>query len=460
MKPTLPARGGRIDATQGSIVRSLIRLAGPILTSNVAMVAYGVGQMLWLGRSGADAVAVVAMGMPIMVFCWAIGDGFVMGGAALAARYAGSGDDGAVNRVAGHVVLLVLAYYFLLAIFAVPIMERVAIFIGTPADIASDVALFVRILLLGMPLTEIFYAYSALLQGIGNSVTPMKMFTAAMLANMILDPLLILGMGPFPALGVGGAAAGIIICRGVAAVMCVFLLMRGTHGVKLTWDDLRLDSTLLRRLVKLSLPIGGERLLQGAEQIVLVSIVAGFGAGALAAYGVGTRILSLATMPGFAVGTAVTTLVGQNLGARRPERGEQATWTSGGLTFLLLTVLGVGMAVLAEPLISLFNAEPEVLQHGIVMLRILGPTVGLFGVFVAFGGTYRALERTGAYLVWVLISSWLIKIPLALIFPAQLGTPGIWLAIAVSNLLGASGTGLHLKRCFAPAAGEAKPVLR
>ncbi len=459
MKPALPTKGIRIDATRGSIVNSLVRLAGPILTGNVAMVVYGVAQTFWLGRAGADAVAVVAMAFPLMVFFWAVGDGVVMGGAALAARYVGSGDDEKVTRVAGHVALVVCLYYLVLAFIVVPVLEGLVVLVGAPVDIAKDVALFVRIMLLGMPLTEIFYVYSALLQGIGNSVTPMKMLTAAMLMNMVLDPLLILGLGPFPALGVAGAAVGIIACRGVWAVICLHLLLRGTHGVRLTLDDLRLDPALLRRLAKLSLPIGGEKLLQGAEQIVLVSIVAGFGAGALAAYGVGTRILSLATMPGFAVGTAVTTLVGQNLGAGQMQRGEQATWTSGGLTFALLTALGVAMAVAAEPLIALFNAEPQVLRHGIIMLRILGPTVGLFGAFMTFAGTYRAMERTSAYLVWVLISSWVIKIPLAVIFAAQLGTVGIWLAIAASNLAGAAGTGLHLKRCFAPVV-PAEPVLK
>ncbi|MFO8060372.1 MAG: MATE family efflux transporter, partial [Bacillota bacterium] len=248
MKAVPPGSGGRIDATTGSILHSLLRLAWPILTSNVAMVVYGVGQTFWLGRAGADAVAAVAVAMPLMAFFWAVGDGVVMGGAALAARHVGSGDDDEVTRVAGHVVLLTCLYYFLLALVAVPIMQHIVVLIGTPADIVADVALFVRIMLLGMPLTEVFFAYSSLLQGVGNSVTPMKMFTTAMVMNMIIDPFLILGLSPLPLFGVSGAAAGIIAVRAVWALLCLHLLIRGSHGLRLTVSDLRFDPVLLRRL--------------------------------------------------------------------------------------------------------------------------------------------------------------------------------------------------------------------
>lgn len=440
----------RVDATKGPIMSALLRLSWPVLTSNMAMVTYQIANTVWLGRSGSDAVAAVAVGFPIMIFLWAIGDGIIFGGSALVAKYTGAGDHGRVNQVVGHVLGLVTAYYLLVAIFVIPLIYRLVVLMGTPAEIADDVTGFVRILLIGMPLTELFFAYSSMLQGTGDSVTPMKMSTAAMAMNMVLDPILILGLGTFGGFGVLGAAAGIIICRAFWAVAVIVFAARGSHGLRVGIADLRPDLELVRRLGRVSLPIAGDRLLQGAEQMVLVSIVAGFGSPVLAAYGVGQRILSLAAMPGFAMGTAVTALVGQNLGAGRVMRGEKSTWIASGLALVLLTTVGVVMAAFPAFWIGLFNSEPAVLSNGIAYLRVLGPTMGMLGGFFVFGGVYRALERTLPYFLLVLLTSWVVRIPLALLLPTFAGVSGVWFAMAAANTFGYLGAGLYLRyRCWA-----------
>lgn len=440
----------RVDATRGPIMGALLRLSWPVLTSNMAMVIYSIANTVWLGRAGSDAVAAVAVGFPIMVFLWAIGDGIIFGGSALAAKYTGAGDHDRVNQVAGHVFLLVTAYYLAVAVFVIPLIYRLVVLMGTPAEIAGDVTGFVRILLIGMPLTEIFFAYSSLLQGTGDSVTPMKMSAACMAMNMVLDPILILGLGTFAGFGVLGSAAGIIVCRALWTVAVIVFAARGTHGLRVGIGDLRPDTELVRRLGRVSLPIAGDRLLQGAEQMVLVSIVAGFGSPVLAAYGVGQRILSLATMPGFALSTAVMALVGQNLGAGRVMRGEKSTWIASGLVLALLTGVGLVTAAFPSFLIGLFNSEPAVIENGVAYLRVLGPTMGLLGGFFVFGGVYRALERTLPYFVWVLLTSWVVRIPLALLLPTFAGVSGVWFAMAAANAFGYLGAGIYLRyRCWA-----------
>lgn len=426
-----------------------MRLSWPILASNVAVILYQVSNTLWLGRTGSDAVAVMAMAFPVLGFLWAVGDGIVMGGSALVARYTGSGDGESVNRVTAHVAALVFLYYVMVAVAVLPFMGWLLALIGTPSGIVKDVLGFIRILVLAMPLTELFYVYTSMLQGTGDTVTPMKMWSVTMMANMVLDPFLIIGYAAFPGMGVRGAALAIVACRLALALFAVVGAVRGRHGVQVGMRHLRPDRRLLARLLRVSLPIGGERMLLGVENLVLVSIVAGFGAPVLAAYGVGQRILSLVTMPGFAAGTAVTSLVGQNLGARKMERAERATWVTGLLVFAALSAAGAAMALFAGSMFSLFSTDGEVIRQGIRYLQVVGPSVGFMGVFLVTGGACRALERSLPYLGWVLASSWLLKIPLAIILPWTLGVSGIWLALAVTSVLSSVTAWTWLKcRCW------------
>lgn len=424
---------------------SLMRLSWPIMTGNVAVVLYQVANTFWLGSVGSDAVAAVAVAFPLLAFLWAVGDGIVLGGSALVAKCAGSGDTRSVNNVAGHVALLVVAYYVLVGLVVLPLLGEVLMLMGAPPEILGDVFSFVRILVLAMPLTEIFFVYSSMLQGTGDSLTPMKMWSLTLMLNMVLDPILIVGVGNFGGYGLTGSAMAMVSCRLLLATVALFGFWRGSHGLQITRSDLRLDADLLRRLLRVSLPVGGERLILGIEQMVLVAIVAGFGTPVLAAYGVGQRILSLATMPGFAAGTAVTALVGQNLGAGKSTRAEQGIWVSAAIAGAALSLAGLVLAAVPEPILSIFNREPAVLQHGVQFLRIVAPTVGLASVFIVLGGAYRALERTVPYMGWVLTSSWFLKIHLALILPLTVGVTGVWIAMALTNVAAPVGAALSLK---------------
>ncbi len=450
----------RVDATRGPLLSAILRLSGPILTGNLALVIYQVVNTLWLGRAGSDAMAAVAMAFPVMIFLWAIGDGIVFGGSAIIARYTGSGDHHQVNRVAGQVFLLTFAYYLFLALVAYPVLPLVIGWMGAPEAVVPDVLAFIRILLVALPLTELFFAYANLLQSVGNSMTPMKMWTVAMTANILLDPILILGLGLgfFSGLGVTGAALATMSCRLIMGLVSVESALRGRHEITLALGDLRPHPDLIGRILRVSVPIAGERLLIGAEQVVLVSIVAGFGSPVLAAFGVGQRILSLAIMPGFAAGSAATAVVGQNLGAGQIDRCRKASWLTTGLVLGILSAAGLIMTLIPGFLISLFNDEPAVVAHGVAMLRVVGATVGFHGAFFVLGGIYRALERTVPYFVWVLISCWFLRIPLAYLLSAQMDSVGIWVAMAAANVLTFIGAAVHLKiRCM-PQLGEITPA--
>lgn len=432
-------RSAVVDPTQGSIPRALVRLTLPMMTGGISMVIYQLLNTLWLGRSGSEAVAAVAMAFPFLMFFYGVGDGMVFGASALVARYTGAGQHDRVSKVSGHAGLLVACYYLLVALVVIPLLPRLLALAGAPPEIVADALVFLQINLVILPFSEMFFVYSNMLQAMGNCVTPMKMWGATMIAAMLLDPLLIVGVNGVAGMGVLGAAISVAVTRVGIGLVTIRSLRRGMHGLRIGLEHIKPDPEILRAIFRISLPIMGERLLMGAEQLTLVSIVARFGSPVLAAYGVGSRLLALTIMPAFSAGTAVNALVGQNLGAGRIGRAFRGTWVSLGLVFLLLSALGITLALAAPALVPLFNTEPQVLELGVQFCRILGPLAGFTGLFFVLGGAYRAADRTLPFMIWSIVLSWGLRIPLALLLPTFFDVAGIWYAMAAAGTLATLG---------------------
>ncbi len=441
--------GGRVDATHGPVLSSLLRLSLPALTVNGAMVAYEVVNVIWLGILGPGPIAAVAMAFPILAFIWAVGEGITEGGSALVARHAGSRDMEGVSRTAAHVGALLVIYYTTVIIVGLPFLDHVITAVGTPPELASQVSTFIFIMVLGMPLTELLYAYCFMLQAAGNTATPVRLWSITTGINMVLDPILILGVAGFSGWGLTGSAVAIVIGRSIMALYSVAGALRDYHGLHVSGKHFRPDVYLLRRLVRVAAPIAGERMVLSAEQLALVAIVARFGSPALAAYGIGHRIIMMALMPGWAMATAVTATVGQNLGAGEWPRAERGTWTAIALAFSLLTVLGIVVFVWPSQAAALFTRDAGLVATVSELLRVVAPTFGFAGVFVVLGGAYQALERTVSHLVWTLGSSWVLKVPLAVVLSSLMGVSGIWFALAIAHVAASLGSMAWIKlRCY------------
>ncbi len=447
MRAVRPA--GRVDATSGPVMTALLRLSVPAFTANATMVVHEVVNVIWLGLVGSDAIAAVAMAFPVLAFIWAVGEGITEGGSALVARFAGSRDAEGISRTAGHVGALLVLYYVAVIAAVLPLLDGVLQVVGTPAELVGEVHSFIFIMVLGMPLTELLYAYCFLLQAAGNTTTPVKIWSITTGFNMALDPILILGLAGFSGWGLTGAAVAIVACRSVMAIYALVGAVRDYHGLRISARNLRPDTYLLRRLVKLAVPIAGERMVLSAEQLVLVSIVARFGSPALAAYGVGHRIIMLSLMPGWTMAAAVTAAVGQNLGAGQWFRAERGTWTGLALVFGLLTAVGAAVSIWPVQIALLFTRDSEILKISADLLRVVGPTLGFAGIFVVLGGAYQALERTVSHLAWTVSSSWVMKVPLALVLSAYLGVSGVWIALAAAHVGASIGSMCWIKlRCY------------
>jgi putative MATE family efflux protein len=262
----------------------------------------------------------------------------------------------------------------------------------------------------------------------------MKVWSLATILNIILDPLLIFGIGPFPKMGVMGAATATVTGQGVGMVVGLWILFTGKSFIRVHLRGFRLHFDFIWRIIRIAIPgsvQGGVRSLAG---LILMRIVAVYGTIAVAAYGIGLRVMLIVMMPGWALGSAAATLVGQNLGAHKPQRAEKSAWVAAGYYVLFVAVVGILFVLFPEPVIRLFNADPNVVTTGVRYLRITAVTYPFLALGITMGMSQSGAGDTFSPMVVIALSMLGIQIPLAISLPHidGLGTDGIWLAVAIA----------------------------
>lgn len=428
----------RDQILQGRILPTLLKLSAPIVAANLLETAYEWADMFWLGRLSDDAVAAVAVGFPAMFLLISVAIGFTIAGTALVAQYTGAGDLKNTEKVAGQTILLIVALAVIFSVVGYAWAPGILRLLATPPEIMDDALVYLRIFYLGLLPLYIFFVLQALLRGWGDTVTPMKLSALAVTLNIVLDPFLIFGWGPFPALGVAGAAYASVFSRAVAAIVMIYMVARGKVGLRISLESFKPDFTLLRRIFKIGLPSSAETANRSLDLAIMTWLVAGFGAKALAAYGIGSRIITLVLMPSFAISAGTTTMVGQNIGARQPDRAAQSGWQAAGLMFGIFAVFGALIMLQPQALIALFNQEPDVLAIGGEFMQIVGWTFATLSAAIVLTGALRGAGDTLVAMIFSLVSGWAIRIPLALVLVnyAGLGLQGVWWAMAAANILG------------------------
>lgn len=422
-----------------SIPKTLFKLSWPIMVGNTMQVLYNLADTFWVGKLGANSVAAISVGFPLVFLLISIGGGMTIAGTTLVAQYTGSDNKQMADHVAGQIFTLVV---FLSVVFGTTgfIFDRKILgWIGAPADIMEEAVVYLDIIFAGVAFMFIFFVFTALLRGVGDTKTPMKMIIFSTLFNIILDPFLILGWGFFPQLGVKGAALATVLARALAGLYGVYILFEGKKGIKLYPRNLIPDFEIQKRIIKLGTPSAAEQSIIALGMTFLMGIVSEFGALAVAAYGIGNRILSVVMMPMRGLSTATTTMVGQTMGADDADRAEKVAWTAVGLTFGLMMLLILITQFFPAQIISVFNDNPEVVAIGVDFLKIVGLSFGFLGVRIVIGGSFRGAGNTVAAMVLAIVALWGFRVPLARLLSEyfQMGTTGIWWGMFMSNLLSA-----------------------
>jgi len=425
--------------TKGPIFSSLLKLSLPIMVSQLMQTLYNLADTLWVGRVGADAVAAISISFPILFLMIAIAAGLTIAGTAIIAQYKGAGNMEDINRVLGQLVTYIGTIAFIIMIIGLLFSKQMITLMGAEPGIVNDAAGYLKIIFAGMPFMFGFFIFSSILRGIGDTVTPAIMMFISVILNIILDPLLIFGIGPFPELGVQGAAVATIFSRALVTIYAVYLIIRGIRGLKLSFSNMVPDFEIIKMITRIGIPSSVEQSMIALGQLFMTGLVTGFGTMTLAAYGIVNRIVSLPIILAFGVSAAATTMVGQNIGAGEKERAEKTAVISITSIFVSLTVFGAIILIKPEFVISIFNNAPEVLEHGSNYLAIVTLTFGFIGAMNVVNGVFKGAGRTVPPMIISTASQWIFRVFLGYLFAHIFNWHqfGLWWAIAIANIAGA-----------------------
>lgn len=426
-----------LSLTSGSIGRSLFHLSVPIVIMNLFQTTYNLVDTFWLGQYDTAALAATSFTFPMILMYISIGIGISTGGSILVAQHLGGDERRLATQAASQTVTLSAIGALVLGTLGYLFVDDVLAVIGASPRVLTLSVAYMRIISVGLVFMFGFLTFMALMRGAGDTVTPMIVVAGSVGLNLVLDPLLIFGWGPFPEWGIRGAAIATIISRALAFGVGLWVLIRSDAGIRVRIADLRptLDRVLTQ--LRLAVPASVEGVSRTLSLNLLLLIVGLFSTTVVAGYGIGTRVLSLVYLPAIAVARGIETMTGQNIGAAQPDRAETATGYAGMFLFGILSMMGVVTWVWAEAIVGLFTTDAAVTQSGTVFLRHIAPTFGFIGLVRVFNASFRGAGRTLTAAVIVLLMHGVIRLPTAQLGATSLGPSGVWTAIAATNVIGA-----------------------
>ncbi len=428
-------RGSHQDYTTGNLNRAILLLAIPMVLEMVLESLFAVVDVFFVGRLGADAVATVGLTESLLTLIFAVAIGLSMSTTAMVARRIGEKDPEDASVAGFQAIILGLLVSLLVGIPSFIFAPRLLQIMGASPDIVASGSGYARIALGGCGAIMMLFLNNAIFRGAGDAAIAMRLLWISNIINLILDPCLIFGIGPFPRMGVTGAALATFTGRSIGVLYQFYRLGRGTDRLPSLARHLRVNLAVLWRLVRVSLTGILQFAIANTSWIVLVRIVSTFGAAAVAGYTIAIRIVIFVILPSWGLSNAAATLVGQNLGAGKPDRAEASVWRTGLYNMIFLGGVGLILILFAEPTVRLFTHDPEVIPLAASCLRILsyGNIGYAYGMVMlqAFNGAGDTVTPT-----WVnLFGFWFLEIPLAywLAIPMNLRSKGAFFSIVIAE---------------------------
>ncbi|WP_227131871.1 MATE family efflux transporter [Halorubellus salinus] len=437
------------ELTKGDLLGPMVALAWPMIVIQLLQVAYNVADTFWLGALSADAVGALSLAFPIIFLLISVGGGFTAAGAILVAQHTGAGGDDAAGKVAGQTLTFVLGVSVVLAILGFLVTDTMlGLFPADPETKARVIPLaadYMRLFFLGSPALFGFFVFVSLLRGYGNTRTPMRIMFVSVVVNVVIDPLLIFGFAPLgvPAMGIEGAAVATVLSRAIAAALGFYVLFGTTVGPTIERAHLVPDLDSIAEIVRVGVPSALEQSMASLAMVTLTAMIATFPPAVVAAYGLGNRLISLVFLPAMGLGQATNTVVGQNLGADNPERAARATWLAAKLVAVVMVVVAVVALAFAEPIVAVFlrtesATATETVRLGAEYLRVMAVAFSFVGAFQVFLGAFRGAGDTKTALAFSAVALWAVRVPVtfALAIAGDFGATGIWIAVAVGDVVG------------------------
>jgi putative MATE family efflux protein len=441
-------RGSHQDYTTGSLNRAILLLAVPMVLEMVLESLFAVVDVFWVGRLGANAVATVGLTESLLSLIFAVGIGLSLSTTAMVARRIGEKDPEGAAVAGVQAIVLGLLTSVAVGIPCFLYAPDLLRLMGASPDIVATGGGYARIALGGSGAILMLFLNNAIFRGAGDAAIAMRLLWVSNIINLILDPCLIFGWGPFPRLGVTGAALATFTGRSIGVAYQFYRLLRGSERIRILVRQLRVDLGVLWRLVRVSLTGILQFAIAHTSWIGMVRIVSVFGAAALAGYTIAIRIVIFIILPSWGLSNAAATLVGQNLGAQKPERAEQAVWRTGFYNMLFLGSVGLFFVFFAEPIVRLFTQDAVVIPLAAKCLRIvsygnIGYAYGMV-MLQAFNGAGDTITPT----IVNFFGFWLLEIPLAywLAIHQRVGPDGAFWAIVIAEAAIAAASAVLFKR--------------
>jgi putative MATE family efflux protein len=429
--------GAEQDYTRLPLRRAVFLLALPMVMEMAMESLFAVADIFWVSRLGADAVATVGLTESLMAMVYALAFGLSMAGTATVARRVGEGDYPAASMAAGQTILLACLVSVVIGVAGAAAGGPLLDLLGATSSVREIGTRYAQIMLGGSVSVVMLFVLNSVFRGAGDAVTAMRSLRLANFANIILGPIFIFGFGPVPAMGVTGAAIATTLGRGLGVCYQVWRLAARNQRLRVELVCLLPERDVLGGLVRVASTGTIQTLLETASWLGLVRIISTFGSVAIAGYTIAMRIAIFALLPSFGMANAAATLVGQNLGAGKPERAARAVWVIGFYNFLFLGAVGVVFVGLPEPIARFFTEDPSELAYAATCLRI----VALGFLFYAYGlvlvQAFNGAGDTRTPTLLNLACFWAFKIPLAYVLAVVLGLgpQGVFISIAAAYSL-------------------------
>ncbi|AQL42133.1 MATE family efflux transporter [Halorientalis sp. IM1011] len=425
------------DLTSGGIGKPLFFLSMPIVVTNLFQTAYNLADTFWLGQYSTDALAAISFAFPMVFLLISLGMGISVAGSVLVAQYTGASETREAEYAASQTVTFAAVVSLVLGVIGYFLVGDFLGLLGASADVLPMATSYMEVVSLGLLFMFGFMVFVSLMRGYGDTITPMLVMFGSVVLNIVIDPFLIFGWWLFPELGIEGAAIATVFSRSLALFVGLAIMLRGERGVQINPRDMVPDLSYLRRLVRIGLPASIENMGRALSMNLLLFIVALFPDTVVAAYGIGTRVFSVVFLPAIAVARGVETMTGQNMGADEPERAERAAGLAAKVLFVVLSAAGVLVWLAAAPIADLFTTDPAVVEISTQFLRYVALTFGFIGIMRAYTGSFRGAGKTLTAAAISVLMLGVVRFPIAWFAARPLGETGIWLAFAVSNVVGA-----------------------
>ncbi len=432
IREALAGAHGR-DFTEGPIGRAIFILAVPMVLEMVMESVFVVVDVFVVAHLGADAVATVGLTESFMTLIYALAIGLSIGAGAMVARRVGEKDSDGAAHTGAQVLLFGLAVSLVLGALGAWLAPQLLHLMGGTSGVMAN-ASFTRIMLGCNASVVMLYLANAVLRSAGDAAVAMRVLWLANAINIVLGPSLVFGWGPFPRLGIIGAAIATSMGRSVGAVFAVSQMLRRSSRIRLAARHFHFDPSLIVRVVRLSASATFQVFIGMASWIGLTRVLASFGSDALAGYTIGMRVVTFALLPAFGLANAAATMVGQSLGAGKPERAEASVWKAARYNLVFLGIVGALFVMLARPIVVVFTSEPAVVGYGVSALR----TIAYGFLFYAYGMVVtQSFNGAGdtATPTWInLFVFWLFEIPLAWLLAERLdfGPAGVFWAMTIA----------------------------